>query len=78
MVVLHEDGSVRSAGSIDEGALSDDDVDSAGTEEVKKNKEDVSLDAGKPEDRRAAVRLIKAEEKSEGRISRKALISFFR
>ena len=46
-------------------------------ESKEQSKEDIPP-AEKKEDKKTASKLIQAEEKSEGRISRKALYSFFR
>jgi len=75
---LYEDGSVRSAGPIDETLLSDDMVEEAAKEDLRETKEILDNDMQKPEEAKAVIKLIKDEEKSEGRISRRALFSFFR
>lgn len=78
MVAFHEDGSIRSAGAMDEAMLSSDDIEQAVKEEVPESKEAVIPNSEKPEEKKVAAKLIKDEEKSEGRISRRALFSFFR
>jgi ABC-type molybdate transport system ATPase subunit len=74
MLALNEDGSVRSAGPI-EDVLGDEELAEVKEEET----EEVvpAEDLTKPEERKAVPKLIQAEEKAEGRISRRAMISFF-
>lgn len=69
---------MRSAGPIDETLLSDDEVEEAAKEDLRETKEILDNDMQKPEEAKAVIKLIKDEEKSEGRISRRALFSFFR
>ena len=69
VLTLHEDGSVRSAGPIDEASISSEED---GTVEVAAEIKEMQA----PE-KRDKQKLIKDEEKAEGRISKKAMISFF-
>ena len=78
MVALYEDGSIRSRGPIDEGLLSDDELEED-SKTVPDQKADADMSAAnKLEEKKPAAKLVQAEEKGEGRISRRALISFFR
>ncbi len=78
MVSLNENGSVRSAGPIDYVLGEDEEFQQAVKEDVMETKEAIIPNAEKPEEKKVAAKLIKAEEKSEGRISRQALFRFFR
>ncbi|KAL7418721.1 hypothetical protein Q5752_006404 [Cryptotrichosporon argae] len=80
MLVLHENGTVRSAGAIDDDMLSqagESDIDAAegqGSDGANKPvPAELKAEATKP-----VAKLVKAEEKSEGRISKRAMFSFFR
>lgn len=88
MVTLNEDGSVGHAGPIDEGMISqhpsEDDLEEMATIESKLEQKEANGDMDKAvakvaeeEAQKKPNKLIKDEEKSEGRISRKALVSFF-
>jgi hypothetical protein len=77
-VVIEDDGSIRSAGSIESALGIDKDLEEAVEEDVKEAQKAEEPAEEKVEEKKAAVKLIKDEEKSEGRISRKALFSFFR
>ena len=69
VLALNEDGSVRSAGAIDEVSLASDDDDTVeATAEIKE------MQAPEKRDKQ---KLVKDEEKAEGRISKRAMISFF-
>ncbi|WVQ79115.1 hypothetical protein IAT38_001210 [Cryptococcus sp. DSM 104549] len=76
IITLNENGSVHSQGRVDEGALSDDELEEAEQAEQKEVQE-AGADLTKPEEAKTAAKLVQAEEKSEGRISRKALFAFF-
>lgn len=79
VVCLNDNGSVRSAGAVEEVELSDDESEEE-LEEIKegKGKSDEVAETVKPEEEKKANKLVKAEEKAEGRISRQAMFSFFR
>ena len=69
VLALNEDGSVRSAGAIDEVSLASDDDDTVEvTAEIKE------MQAPEKRDKQ---KLVKDEEKAEGRISKRTMISFF-
>lgn len=76
MLALNEDGSVRSAGPIDD-VLADEEIAAEVEEEEKAEVAPIQEDLTKPEERKDGPKLIQAEEKAEGRISRKAMFSFF-
>ena len=73
---MNNDGSVSRAGFPEETMVSDEDIHEMVKEDLEDRKEAVIPNAEKPEEKRQASKLIKAEEKGEGRISRKALLSF--
>ncbi|OWT36272.1 ATP-binding cassette transporter [Cryptococcus neoformans] len=76
IITLNEDGSVRSQGSINEGVLDDSELQEAEEAEEQEIKE--AEQGEKKVEEKPTTKLIQAEEKSEGRISRKALFAFFR
>ena len=79
LVAMEEDGTVGSAGLMDQerhNLPDEDDQASAESPGVETKKSELSTEA-KPEEQKTAAKLVQAEEKSEGRISRKALFSFF-
>ena len=78
VVTLEEDGRIRSAGPIEEVILADEELEEAVKEDTTEVKSRVLPTESKPEEKKPAAKLIQAEEKSEGRISRRALFSFFR
>jgi hypothetical protein len=79
IVGLNEDGSVRTAGPVEDVELSDDDVEEAVEEIKERKKEDELPKALKTEEqKKGSSKLVQAEEKAEGRISRQAMFSFFR
>ena len=78
IVALNDDGSVQKAGPLEEAMTTDEDIHQAAKEDLEESKEAVIPNAEKPEEKKQASKLIKAEEKSEGRISRNALLSFLR
>ncbi|WVQ74585.1 hypothetical protein IAR50_004186 [Cryptococcus sp. DSM 104548] len=76
IITLNENGTVRSQGSVNEGALDEgelEEAEAAEEQEIKEAEEEEKKDEKKP-----AVKLIKDEEKSEGRISKRALFAFFK
>lgn len=77
MVALDDTGRVRSAEAIDAELIAREHLDEATVEEVKEAKDEVAP-AEKPQEKKAAAKLIQAEEKGEGRISKRAMLSFFR
>jgi hypothetical protein len=76
LVSLHENGTIKSAGPIDDGYVPDEDLE--GDAAVDDKDEPVPDEQPKVEEKKAAKALVKAEEKSEGRISKRAMFSFFR
>jgi hypothetical protein len=78
MISLNMDGSLRSAGPIDEGLEDDDELKSAIKEDIKESKEQISSEETKGEEKKPGNSLVKDEEKSEGRISKRAMYSFFK
>jgi hypothetical protein len=68
VLTLHEDGSVRSAGPVDEASLSSEEATIEVAAEIKE------MQAPEKRDKQ---KLIKDEEKAEGRISKRAMVSFF-
>ncbi|ODO04635.1 hypothetical protein I350_05244 [Cryptococcus amylolentus CBS 6273] len=77
IITLNENGTVQSQGPVNENALPEEDEPETETappaEEVKNPGE-----AQKTAEKKAASKLVKDEEKSEGRISKHAFITFFR
>lgn len=78
MVALNPNGSLRSAGAIEDGEIPDEETEQAAKEDIKETKEQISSDEPKVEDKKPATALVKEEEKSEGRISKKAMFNFFK
>lgn len=78
MVAIDFDGSLKSAGAIEDGVVPDEEVEKAAKEDIKETKEQISSDENKIEDKKPATTLVKEEEKSEGRISKKAMFNFFK
>ncbi|WVO13290.1 hypothetical protein L204_100903 [Cryptococcus depauperatus] len=76
VLTLNEDGTVKSQGSINEGALSEDELEEAEAAEEHEIKETEQEEM--QDEKKSISRLIQAEEKSEGRISKKTLFAFFR
>ncbi|ADV20810.1 ATP-binding cassette (ABC) transporter, putative [Cryptococcus gattii WM276] len=76
IITLNEDGSVRSQGSINEGALDESELQEA--EEVEEQEIKEAKQGEKKVEEKPTTKLTQAEEKGEGRISRKALFAFFR
>lgn len=78
MVALNLDGSLRSAGAIEDGVVPDEETEKAVKEDIKETKEQISSDEPKPEETKPGTSLVKEEEKSEGRISKRAMFNFFK
>ena len=57
--------------------LSDEEIEEKAKEDLQETKESLTANAEKLDEKKPAAKLIKAEEKGEGRISRRALFSFF-
>ncbi|TYJ59220.1 hypothetical protein B9479_000209 [Cryptococcus floricola] len=76
IITLNEDGTVRSQGSVNEGALDQGELEEAEAAEDQEIKD--AEEGEKKEEKKPAAKLIKDEEKSEGRISKRALFAFFR
>ncbi|KAK4688391.1 hypothetical protein P7C73_g1726, partial [Tremellales sp. Uapishka_1] len=74
-VVLLDDGSVKSAGPIEDDDMIEEEVEEERVEE-QKAAEVIPNANVKPEEKKAVNKLIKDEEKGEGRISKKAMFSF--
>lgn len=75
LVSLHGDGTIKSAGPIEDGYVSEEELEGDAAVDEK----DAPIpDEPKAEEKKPAKALVKAEEKSEGRISKRAMISFFR
>lgn len=75
LVSLHENGTIKNAGPIEDGQITEEDVEGAAVIE----KEDEPIpEEPKTEEKKSTTPLVKAEEKSEGRISKRAMFSFFR
>jgi len=77
MIALNSDGSLRSAGPIDDELEADPELEKAVKEDVKETKEQISSEENKVEETKPGNSLVKDEEKSEGRISKRAMFSFF-
>lgn len=77
LVALNHDGSVRSAGPVEDADLSDEERDEEKLEKTLEAKKETGPLAEKAEKKKVPTKLFQAEEKSEGRISRRALFSFF-
>jgi hypothetical protein len=78
MIALNSDGSLRSAGPIEDELEDDPELEKAVKEDIKESKEQISTEEHKPEDKTKGSALVKDEEKSEGRISKRAMFSFFK
>jgi hypothetical protein len=78
MIALNGDGSLRSAGPIEDEIEGDAELEKAVREDVKETKEQISSEEIKPEEKKSGNTLVKEEEKSEGRISKRAMFSFFK
>jgi hypothetical protein len=78
MIALNGDGSLRSAGPIDDEIEADQELEKAVRDDVKETKEQIASNEIKPEEKKAGDSLVKEEEKSEGRISKRAMFSFFK
>jgi len=78
MIALNSDGSLRSAGPIDDELEADPELEKAVKEDVKETKEQISSEENKVEETKPGNSLVKDEEKSEGRISKRAMFSFFK
>lgn len=78
MVALDSDGSLKTAGAIEDGIVPDEEIEKAAKEDVKETKELISSDEKKVEEKKPTTTLVKEEEKSEGRISKKAMFNFFK
>lgn len=78
MIALNPDGSLRSAGEIEDGVVPDEEVEKVARDDIKETKELISSDEPKVEEKKATTTLVKEEEKSEGRISKKAMFNFFK
>ncbi|WRT65691.1 uncharacterized protein IL334_002636 [Kwoniella shivajii] len=77
MLALNSDGTVKSQGLIEDARLPDEDMEKEAQEDVKASEETVSADT-KIAEEKPVNKLVKDEEKGEGRISKKAMISFFK
>ncbi|ORY22510.1 hypothetical protein BCR39DRAFT_551500 [Naematelia encephala] len=77
LVTLNEDGSLRSAGPIDEAVIAEEDIEEDIKETANDGKEDAAAPDEKKDNDKVVAKLFKAEEKGEGRISRRAMFSFF-
>ncbi|WWC60298.1 uncharacterized protein I303_102867 [Kwoniella dejecticola CBS 10117] len=76
MLAFNQDGSVKSQGLIEDAELPDEDIEKEAQEDVKATDEAISAEK-QAEEKKPSHKLVKDEEKSEGRISKRALISFF-
>nr|XP_019050369.1 ATP-binding cassette transporter [Kwoniella bestiolae CBS 10118]OCF29299.1 ATP-binding cassette transporter [Kwoniella bestiolae CBS 10118] len=76
MIAFNQDGTVKSQGPIEDSEFPDEDVEKEAQEDIKASEEAISAES-KIEEKKPANKLVKDEEKSEGRISKKAMISFF-
>ncbi|WWC87878.1 uncharacterized protein L201_002776 [Kwoniella dendrophila CBS 6074] len=77
MLAFNPNGSVKSQGPIEDALLPDEDIEKEAEEDVKASEEAISAEK-KADEKKPAHKLVKDEEKSEGRISKKAMVSFFR
>ncbi|WVQ74599.1 hypothetical protein IAR50_004200 [Cryptococcus sp. DSM 104548] len=78
IITLNEDGTVQSQGAVNEHALPEEDApesEAPPTAELQGKNADASQ---RTAEKKAASKLVKDEEKSEGRISKHAFITFFR
>ena len=81
LVQFNMNGSIHSAGPIGDQVIEDNEEEAPADVEEKKDTgrtEPPTPAESKPEAKKSGAKLVQAEEKNEGRISRKALISFFR
>jgi hypothetical protein len=78
MIALNSDGSLKSAGPIEDELDADPELEKAAKEDIKESKEQISTEENKGEDKSSGGNLVKDEEKSEGRISKRAMFSFFK
>jgi len=78
MIALNSDGSLKSAGPIEDGLDADPELEKAAREDIKESKEQISTEENKGEEKPSGGNLVKDEEKSEGRISKRAMFSFFK
>jgi hypothetical protein len=78
MIALNSDGSLKSAGPIEDELDADPELEKAAKEDIKESKEQISTEENKGEDKASGGNLVKDEEKSEGRISKRAMFSFFK
>ncbi|WVQ64901.1 uncharacterized protein L199_003070 [Kwoniella botswanensis] len=76
MIAFNQDGSVKSQGPIEDSEFPDEDVEKEAQEDIKASEEAISAEQ-KVEEKKTVNKLVKDEEKSEGRISKRAMISFF-
>ncbi|WVR03866.1 hypothetical protein IAU60_000864 [Kwoniella sp. DSM 27419] len=74
MLAFNQNGTVKSAGPIEDGELPDEEMEDEAQEDVKQVQEEKQTEV---QEKKPAAKLIKDEEKSEGRISKKAMFSFF-
>nr|XP_031862945.1 uncharacterized protein CI109_001420 [Kwoniella shandongensis]KAA5530017.1 hypothetical protein CI109_001420 [Kwoniella shandongensis] len=77
LILLNENGSIRSAGPIDENVLSSRELEKIENEGKQEAKE-AEAEEAKAEEKKPVAKLVQAEEKAEGRISRQAMISYFK
>ncbi|KAK8861563.1 hypothetical protein IAR55_002385 [Kwoniella newhampshirensis] len=77
IVVLNENGSIRSSGPVEEGVMSSKELQDIDKED-KKEIQEAETEEAKPEEKKPIAKLVQAEEKAEGRISRQAMITFFK
>ncbi|OCF31712.1 ATP-binding cassette transporter [Kwoniella heveanensis BCC8398] len=76
MLALNQDGTVKSQGPIEEGELPDEELEQEAEEDNKQAQEAASAEQA-AEEKKPASKLIKDEEKGEGRISKRAMFTFF-
>ncbi|EIW66578.1 hypothetical protein TREMEDRAFT_65446 [Tremella mesenterica DSM 1558] len=76
MIALNGDGTIRTQGPIDQQLIEIEQL-KEGEEEVEEIAEEIAPPETKTEEKKVGSKLVQAEEKGEGRISRKALVSFF-
>ncbi|WVF65767.1 hypothetical protein IAT40_000501 [Kwoniella sp. CBS 6097] len=76
MLALNQDGSIKSLGPIEDGELPDEELEQEAEEENKQAEEVVAAEKA-AEEKKPASKLVKDEEKGEGRISKRAMVSFF-
>jgi hypothetical protein len=78
MIALNSDGSLRSAGPIEDELEANPELEKAAKEDIQDTKEQISTGEDKVEETKPGNSLVKDEEKSEGRISKRAMFSFFK